>query len=68
MTSNENKTLQKYSLRAYKEDVDVVVAHYRDIGFNKLVRHMITKLADRIREQQQDTIESAINDIGDIDV
>lgn len=64
---NENKNLSKFSIRAYQEDIDTISDYYPDLGYTRVIRHMITKLADKIRAERKDAIDSTIADIGEID-
>lgn len=59
-----DKTLVKRTVRVYQEDLDIINERYPDFGYNRIVRHMLTKLADRIKEQRQDAIDTALRDIG----
>ena len=62
-----DKTLRKYTIRAYEEDMDIVISHYPDFGYNRIVRHMIGKLADRIRSGREDALQSVLKEIGEYD-
>lgn len=50
------KTLTKYSVRLYEEDMEIIKSHYPDFGYNQILRHMTTKLADRIRQGRDNAI------------
>lgn len=50
------KTLIKVSVRLYEEDMEVIKSHYPDFGYNQILRHLVAKMADRIRQGRQDAI------------
>ena len=53
MSENE---LVKRSFRVYRDDLEIIQDHYSAIGYSKLVRHMLRRVANQIREQRaQDT-------------
>lgn len=51
-----DKKLVKCSVRVYADDLEIVRDHYPDLGYNRLIRHIISKMADRIRQGRQDAV------------
>lgn len=57
--------LTKCSIRLNKSDLDVIRQHYQDIGYNKLLRHLIHRIADKIREGRADALSEIEREIDD---
>ena len=59
------RELKKYSVRLYEEDVDEINSHFYDIGYNKVLRHLAAKLAQRIREGRENALKDIEGEIAD---
>ena len=62
--------LTKYCVRLRPEDVDTIAQHYPDFGYNKIIRHLVAKLAEKIRAERKDAIDKAVKEfdyMGDVE-
>ena len=55
--------LVKCSIRLNKADLEVIQQHYQDIGYNKILRHLCSKLAQGIRQNRTHALREVENSL-----
>ena len=57
---NDSLDLKKYSIRARPADIDLIASYYPDFGYNRIIRHFVSQLANNIRQGKEEPLEDTI--------
>jgi len=56
-------SLKKCSVRINSDDLQVIQEHYRDIGYNNIIRHLCHRLAESIRRNRANALQNLEREI-----
>lgn len=60
-----DRKLVKCSVRLYDEDIETVRSCYPDLGYNKILRTLFAKLAERIRTGRANAVSELEKELVD---
>lgn len=49
-----NKIVERYTIRLYPEDVEIIKMAFQDLGYNEVIREVIHQYANTIREKMNE--------------
>lgn len=51
-----DRRLVKCSVRLYEDDLEIIREHYQEFGYNRILRHITSRLAENIRNKREAAI------------
>jgi hypothetical protein len=61
----ERLELAKYSIRLIKADVDTLITYFPTIGYNDIVRRLVHRYAEQLRQESKNVTRRSAGGIGE---